>query len=48
MFMYTHTCTCIDILTPVCSMRLCGGRGECMFFCIPDPVLVDDDLAGTT
>lgn len=46
---YVHTHMHIHRHTlSVCSMHLCGGRGECMFFCIPDPVLVDDDLAGTT
>lgn len=46
MYMYTHTYTDIFTLS-VCSMHLCGGRGECMFCCVPDPVVVDDDLAGT-
>lgn len=42
----THTCTYIDILI-LCSVLLCGGRGACMFCCVPDPLLVDDGLAGT-
>ena len=47
-YVHTHTRMYTDLLThSVCSVLLCGGRGACMFCCIPDPVLVDDGLAGT-
>lgn len=47
-YVHTHTRMYTDLLThSVCSVLLCGGRGACMFCCVPDPVLVDDGLAGT-